>query len=127
MAQGEAEHGCAQGEACRRGHPTSRSRPRTHVGRASCTTRASRPPARAAERAEDEPAVPPSTRAAEPAHLPADEPSPERGPVAATWRAGRALTATARYARSIAGRKPGAAAEPLVLGGCGSTPEPRPR
>ncbi|MFD6663329.1 hypothetical protein ACFWDK_13275 [Micromonospora chalcea] len=74
-AQGEAEHGCAQGEPCRRGHdqPVTATHPRRpclhHQGEQAV--------GRAAERAEDEPAVP-RQRAAEPAHL-ADEPSPEQG------------------------------------------------
>ncbi|MEV4519889.1 hypothetical protein AB0J77_06630 [Micromonospora tulbaghiae] len=70
MAQGEAEHGCAQGEACRRGHDQPATA--THPRRPCLNQQGEQQAGRAPERAEDEPGVPRQRAAAEPAH-PADE------------------------------------------------------
>ncbi|MEU1812434.1 hypothetical protein O7622_26095 [Micromonospora sp. WMMD1076] len=72
MAQGEAEHGCAQGEACRRGHDQPATA--THPRRPCLNHQGEQPAGRVPERAEDEPGVP-RQRAAEPAHLADDEPA----------------------------------------------------
>ncbi|MEV6367627.1 hypothetical protein AB0L86_12115 [Micromonospora musae] len=83
MAQGEADHGCAQGEPCRPGHDQQAAAKQRRLGggapsfpaepaagRSGLTEPA---PGRGAERPEEEPAVP-RQRAAEPS--PPVEPEP---------------------------------------------------
>ncbi|MET8064591.1 hypothetical protein ACFYON_16210 [Micromonospora sp. NPDC005686] len=68
MPQGEAEHGCAQGDACRRGHD------QMHPRRPCLQHQGEQPAGRSPERPEDEPGVP-RQRSAEPVHLADEEPA----------------------------------------------------
>ncbi|MEV4493393.1 hypothetical protein AB0K04_25185 [Micromonospora coxensis] len=85
MAHGEADHGCAQGEPCRPGHHDQPGpvRPHRRLAALPCPTEQA---GRAAERADDEVAVPrqrtaePSGPEATPARPRAAEPAPRPRP-----------------------------------------------
>ncbi|MEU4480724.1 hypothetical protein AB0F68_22115 [Micromonospora sp. NPDC023966] len=77
MAQGEAEHGCAQGEPCRLGHHEQPA-PAKHPRRTGLTHPAEPGAGWTPERADEEPPVP-RQRAAEPVPPAGPEAEPAQG------------------------------------------------
>ncbi|MCX4388741.1 hypothetical protein OG777_17630 [Micromonospora peucetia] len=78
MAHGEAEHGCAQGEPCRPGHHEQQAAAKHRRPSGGFPAHSPEHPARAAERPDDDVAVP-RQRLAEPATTGEAEPAAVQG------------------------------------------------